>query len=89
MNQAILSVRVNANDKKEFEEFCSKTGMNISTAINMFIKNVVREQRLPFQVKVPQEIIDKIEEAEEDYKKNPRLYSAEEVYDSIRKMLDN
>ncbi len=89
MNQAILSVRVNANDKKEFEEFCSKTGMNISTAINMFIKNVVREQRLPFQVKVPQEIIDKIEEAEEDYKKNPRLYSAEEVYEHFKDLLDS
>ena len=89
MNQSILSVRVNADDKKQFEEFCTKTGMNISTAINMFIKNVVREQRLPFQVKIPHEIIDKIEEAEEDYKRNPRLYSAEEVYEHFKDLLDS
>jgi len=51
MESLTLNVRVDANDKKEFEQFCNDVGMNISTAINMFIKAVLREQKLPFEVK--------------------------------------
>ena len=50
MDGSIISVRVNTNDKKEFENFCSQTGMNISTAINMFIKAVLKEHRIPFEI---------------------------------------
>lgn len=51
MAQAMLSVRLDSEDKKGFEEFCEQTGMNVSVAINMFIKCVLREQKLPFEVK--------------------------------------
>lgn len=51
MSQATLSVRVNSEDKKGFESFCEKVGMNASVAVNMFVKTVIREQRLPFEVK--------------------------------------
>lgn len=42
MSQSTLSVRVNSEDKKIFEEFCSKVGMNTSIAVNMFVKAVIR-----------------------------------------------
>ena len=45
-----ISVRVDNTDKILFEEFCNNVGMNISTAINMFIKNVVSRNALPFNV---------------------------------------
>ena len=51
MSQANLSVRIHENDKKKFENFCNETGMNVSVAINMFIKTVLREHRLPFEIK--------------------------------------
>lgn len=51
MAQAMLSVRVDTADKNRFERFCNETGMNVSVAINMFIKTVLREQRLPFEVR--------------------------------------
>jgi DNA-damage-inducible protein J len=54
MAQTNLSVRVDEHDKESFETFCKDTGMNISVAINMFIKSVLREQRLPFEVKTNQ-----------------------------------
>ncbi len=50
MAQANLSVRIDENDKKNFELFCNETGMNVSVAINMFIKSVLREHRLPFEI---------------------------------------
>ena len=51
MMQTSLSVRVGMEDKKLFENFCEQTGMNVSVAINMFIKAVIREQKLPFEIK--------------------------------------
>ena len=50
MEQTNLSVRVNKNDKTEFENFCNAVGMNVSVAVNMFIKAVLRERKLPFDV---------------------------------------
>ena len=51
MAQAMLNVRINSEDKSRFEEFCKQTGLNLSTCINMFVKAVLREQKLPFEVK--------------------------------------
>jgi len=50
MAQTTLNVRIDEQLKSELEEFCSNVGMNISVAVNMFAKAVVREQRLPFDV---------------------------------------
>lgn len=52
MSQATLSIRVNSEDKKNFEDFCEQAGMNVSVAVNMFVKAVIREQKLPFEVKI-------------------------------------
>ena len=41
MAQANFSVRIDEKDKKSFEVFCNETGMNVSVAINMFIKAVL------------------------------------------------
>lgn len=50
MAQTTISVRLDSTDKKRFEEFCNETGMNVSVAINMFVKAVLRENKLPFTV---------------------------------------
>ena len=91
MNQSILSVRVNNTDKKEFEDFCNKTGINVSTAINMFIKAVLREKRIPFEIRSDEfenEIYRKLLAAEESIMKGEKTYTSEEVIDSINKMID-
>lgn len=50
MAQTTLNVRIDDEVKKELEKFCSEVGLNVSVAINMFAKAVIREQRLPFDV---------------------------------------
>lgn len=52
MSQTTLSVRINNEDKKTFENFCEQVGMNVSVAINMFVKAVIREKKLPFEIKL-------------------------------------
>ena len=83
MESLTLNVRVNANDKEQFEQFCSSVGMNASTAVNMFIKAVLREQRLPFEISsksFEDYAYFKIKEAEDNLKNGGKLYSEEEVY---------
>lgn len=50
MAQATLTARVDAKDKVDFDAFCSNVGINTSTAINMFVKAVLRENRIPFEI---------------------------------------
>ncbi len=50
MALATLSAKVDSENKKEFEKFCEETGMNVSVCINMFVKEVLRNHRLPFVV---------------------------------------
>ena len=52
MAQTTLNVRIDKQLKSELEEFCNNVGMNVSVAVNMFAKAVVREQRLPFEVAI-------------------------------------
>ena len=69
METLTLNVRVDVNDKKNFEQFCNSVGINVSTAINMFIKTVLREQKIPFEIRstsYEKEIYDKLQEAEEE-----------------------
>lgn len=50
MAQTTLNVRMDEDVKKALEDFCQDVGMNVSVAVNMFAKAVIREQRLPFEV---------------------------------------
>jgi len=50
MNQTTLNVHMEEDVKRAFECFCYDVGMNVSVAVNMFAKAVIREQRLPFEV---------------------------------------
>lgn len=50
MAQTTLSVRIDESVKKQFDLFCSDVGMNASVAINLFVKAVIRERRIPFEI---------------------------------------
>lgn len=50
MAQATITARVDARDKMDFDAFCSNVGLNTSTAINLFVKAVLRENRIPFEI---------------------------------------
>lgn len=91
MESLTLNVRVDANDKKNFEQFCSNVGMNVSTAINMFIKAVLREQKLPFEVKsntFDEVIYEKLREAELEMKNTTDRYTIDEVANSMNNIID-
>ena len=45
-----LSVRVDDEVRKEFDAFCENVGLNATSAVNMFIKSVLRTHAPPFIV---------------------------------------
>lgn len=50
MSQVTLSVRMDEDVKRLFDAFCADVGMNASVAVNLFIRTVIREQRIPFEI---------------------------------------
>ena len=44
---ANLITHIDEQDKRDFYDFCSSVGINASTAVNLFVKTVLREKRIP------------------------------------------
>lgn len=64
MQQASISIRVDKDIKKRFYELCDAFGLSAATAINIFMKAVVREHKIPFEIG-----IDRPEDSSERYRK--------------------
>ena len=51
MAQTTLHVRMDEDMKEMFDEFCSDLGMSMSTAVCLFVKQALNEQKIPFELK--------------------------------------
>lgn len=49
---AQVNFRVDDTIKLKAESICAAMGLNMSTAINIFLTKLVNEQRIPFEVSV-------------------------------------
>ena len=49
---ATITARVDQTDKENFIAFCTNAGLNASIAINMFVKAVLRENHIPFEITI-------------------------------------
>ena len=47
-----LNVRVDENLKKTADTLLNELGLNMSTAINIYLKQIVRENGIPFEIKL-------------------------------------
>ena len=50
MALATITARVDERDKTSFDAFCSSVGLTTSSAINLFVKAVLRQNRIPFEI---------------------------------------
>lgn len=51
MAQTSVNIRMDEDLKKQFDNFCSDVGMSMTTAFCIFAKTVVRERRIPFEIR--------------------------------------
>lgn len=81
-------IRIDETTKKQAVELLEGLGINLSDAVNMFLKQVVMRGGIPFEVKYPeyrQEVVDAMEEAKQ-LSRNPdtkRYRSFKEALEEI------
>ena len=51
MAQTTLTIRIDENIKQEAEKLFGRIGLNMSVAINVFFRQAIREQAIPFALK--------------------------------------
>ena len=59
-----MSIRVDSNLKRRFDVLCDEFGLSNTAALMLFIKTMVRERRIPFEIKT---------ESEEEVRRKARL----------------
>ena len=50
MAQTNINIRMDEDLKKKFDEICNELGLNMTTAINVFARAVVRKHGIPFDL---------------------------------------
>ena len=84
-----FSLRLDNDLKKQSEVLFSELGMNLTTAINVFLRQPIREGGFPFKIKLEtpnKQTIAAMEEALALIADgNTRRYSAEEALQELKK----
>ena len=47
-----LSIRIDRELKKEADMIFNELGMNLTTAINVFVRQAVRQKKIPFEISI-------------------------------------
>lgn len=50
MTAVPITLRADPNVKAVFEQICEEIGLSVNAALNIFVKRVVRDRRIPFDV---------------------------------------
>lgn len=83
----MVHVRVDETLKNQAAETLAAMGLSLSDAVRVFLTRVVAEQRLPFDLKVPNaETLAAMAEAENIVRiRSARFRTAEELFDALEK----
>jgi len=89
MTNTNLNIRTDKEIKEAAEEIYSKLGLNMTTAINMFLRASIRESGIPFELKLntPNEETKKALEETKNIAKDKSVESYENI-DDLRKALE-
>ena len=82
-----IHVRVDPKIKEEVERILNNLGMNSTEAINIYLRQIILNSGIPFEIKIPNfsnEMLEAIEEAEE-IEKYPNRYKK---YQSVRELME-
>ena len=50
MSTTAISIRLDSDIKKQFDNLCKEFGISTNAAFNLFARTVVREQAIPFPI---------------------------------------
>ena len=82
-SNTVVRARIDSDIKARATEALHAMGLSVSDAIRLLLVRVAEEQRLPFDVRVPnRETLDAVRELEEG--RGERFESAEELFRDLR-----
>ena len=90
MRKVSTNISLDPKLKEESMILFSKFGLDLSTAISIFLQQSVREKRIPFEIRleIPNEetkqALGEIDEMRKDKKKYKRYSSLDEVINGIK-----
>ncbi|HAH60772.1 MAG TPA: type II toxin-antitoxin system antitoxin, RelB/DinJ family [Treponema sp.] len=89
MATAVLQTRVDEDTKKQADTLFNSLGLDTTTAIRLFLKQAINQQRIPFEIVPPQEnfsekTIAAIEEAKR-ISRDPKVKS----YSNAKELLED
>lgn len=80
MPQTPMTIRIDSQQKAKFDSLCEQFGMSANTAINIFVRQVIRLRRIPFIISATEadediraKAIKTIREIREDAKNRPEM----------------
>lgn len=82
-----MHIRVEPKVKEEVEAILSNLGMTSAEAINIYLRQIILNSGIPFEIKTPQfsdEMLEAIKEADE-IMKNPNAYPS---YNSVEELME-
>ena len=88
MPKVATSITIDSETKAQAQELLSDLGLDLSTAVNIFLRQAIRENAIPFSISrdVPNaDTIAAIEELDE-MKKHPENYKS---YGNVKEMMED
>lgn len=88
MAKTTTTITIDSNIKAQAQELFADFGLDLSTAINIFLRQTVRENAIPFSISrdVPNaDTVAAMREADE-MKSNPGAYKS---YDDVNEMMED
>ena len=94
-----IYIRIEPDIKEQAEAVLEKLGIPMSNAVSIFLRQVIMQNGLPFEVKIPHakplslanlseaEFNREIQKAQDDFEKG-RVYSLEEIENELRKEIE-
>ena len=84
-----INIRVDSELKKEAEALFSDLGLNLTSAITMFLRSAVSYDGIPFEIKrIPNAATKAALEEYQMMKENPQKYKRYETFDDLLREVD-
>ena len=80
MSTTAISIRLDSDIKKQFDDLCKEFGISTNAAFNLFARTVVREQAIPFPISLNSSESDKRSIAAQNALSKAQSLSAKEAH---------
>ena len=88
MSNINVTIRMDEELKKEADALFAELGVNLSTAFNIFVRQAVREQSIPFMITKHKPNADTLA-AIEEVRKMKADPSVGKTYDNVSQMMED